>query len=322
VCQDLVVGGVRGEAQAVQFSIGLVPSAISSQENELKRLAGELHDGLGQQLLNIRTCSRNEIEHVGVREALETMLERMAEASGVKFTADLDPVDDVLPANGGINLYRIVQEATNTIVKHACQRSARHAQTRAAVDPADGDRQRPWASRGRDRSNGAGGFGLRSLAARTVCSAAPSASSRGPDTARPSSLTSPCGSATENPRTTPAMRNLRCPTRIANQPMKSTIRRPQPGLPRRRLCAGVWESAMSEIRAVIADDLPVFRHRRQQVVDAEADMRVLATPGDRVATLDAIRGTAPMWPCSMCACRGWADSKWLNGLSTITCVHG
>ena len=144
----------RAQAMQADFSRQL----ISSQETERKRLAGELHDGLGQQLLiignwarlaldappasdqprsslqmitetatesirEIRALTRElqpcNIEYVGLSEALDTMLQRMGDASGVIFATDIEPVDELLPADGGINLYRIVQEAANNVVKHA-----------------------------------------------------------------------------------------------------------------------------------------------------------------------------------------------------------
>jgi ligand-binding sensor domain-containing protein/signal transduction histidine kinase len=206
----LVVGQVRvgrlRRAQALQAEFSR--QLISSQENERKRFAGELHDGIGQQLLiignwarlalnpspasdqsrsslqmitdtaaesirEIRALTRElqpyNIEHVGLRDALETMLQRMGEASGVPFTTDIDATDDALPADGGINLYRIVQEAANNIVKHAEASNAHvmlklraHSIHLSIAD--DGRGLRPGAL---DGSTEGGGFGLRSLAART-----------------------------------------------------------------------------------------------------------------------------------------------------------
>jgi DNA-binding NarL/FixJ family response regulator len=49
----------------------------------------------------------------------------------------------------------------------------------------------------------------------------------------------------------------------------------------------------SQIRVVIADDHPAFRHALQQVIDAEPDMTVVAAVGDGVAALDAIRRLTP-----------------------------
>jgi DNA-binding NarL/FixJ family response regulator len=48
-----------------------------------------------------------------------------------------------------------------------------------------------------------------------------------------------------------------------------------------------------QIRIVIADDHPAFRHALQQVIDAELDMTVVAVVGDGAAALDVIRRLAP-----------------------------
>jgi ligand-binding sensor domain-containing protein/signal transduction histidine kinase len=194
----------RAQAMQADFSRQL----ISSQENERKRLAGELHDGIGQQLLIIGNWARlalsappasdqprsslqmitdtaaesvreiraltqelqpYNIEYLGLSEALDTMLKRMGEASGVTFATDIEPIDGLLPGDGGINLYRIVQEAANNIVKHAQASSAQVTLKRRPLSihlsiSDDGRGLAPGVLAG---SNGAGGFGLRSLAART-----------------------------------------------------------------------------------------------------------------------------------------------------------
>jgi two-component system, NarL family, sensor kinase len=93
----------------------------------------------------------------------------MGDASGVIFATDIDRVDELLPSDGGINLYRIVQEAANNVVKHA---QASRAQVTLKRHPhsihlsiADDGRGLPPG--GLAGSSGEGGFGMRSLAART-----------------------------------------------------------------------------------------------------------------------------------------------------------
>lgn len=131
---------------------------IQSQENERKRIAAELHDGLGQDLLliknrvgllasetkdlpdvarqlgevsrntsraiaNVRAISRAlrpvALEQVGLTRAVEWMVEQVSEASSVKFSTELEDIDGLLAPGMEINLYRIVQEALNNVLKHA-----------------------------------------------------------------------------------------------------------------------------------------------------------------------------------------------------------
>lgn len=131
---------------------------ISSQEGERKRIAAELHDSLGQNLLVIKnwaTMARRSLEpecrarepldeiasavshsieevreiaynlrpyhldETGLTEAIQSMLEKVAEPSNIRFTAEIDPIDRLLSADSEINLYRVIQESVNNIIKHS-----------------------------------------------------------------------------------------------------------------------------------------------------------------------------------------------------------
>ncbi len=131
---------------------------IASQESERKRIAGELHDSLGQSLVIIRNwammgasqldqqapareeldeinsiASRtiNEVreiaynlgpyhlERLGFENSLRDMVTRVAKASGVTITTDLEPLADALTRETEMSLYRIAQEALNNLVKHS-----------------------------------------------------------------------------------------------------------------------------------------------------------------------------------------------------------
>jgi signal transduction histidine kinase/ligand-binding sensor domain-containing protein len=130
---------------------------IESQESERQRIAAELHDSLGQNLLVIKnrallglaltsegdtkeqfdeiTASASEalnevrsiaynlrplhLERLGLTSTLEEMVETVAEVSGINITFDIVPLEGLLSKEGEINLYRIVQECLNNIVKHS-----------------------------------------------------------------------------------------------------------------------------------------------------------------------------------------------------------
>ena len=180
---------------------------INSQERERQRIAGELHDGLGQHLLiiknsalfglnsirerepgreqlsdisqtasqaidEVREISYNlrpyQLDDLGLTKAIEHILAKVSSSSEVDFTSRIDGIDGMFSADAEINVYRIVQEALNNIVKHS---RARHANI--AIER---DERRIRISirddgRGFDANNGAkpagsGGFGLRSIAER------------------------------------------------------------------------------------------------------------------------------------------------------------
>lgn len=139
---------------------------IQSQESERKRIAAELHDGLGQNLLviknrallgmsdpddagrailelgeisstasqaidEVRSIAHNlrpyQLDRLGLTMALEAIVKKVGESSKIEFKSHIDPVDDLLPPEAEINLYRIVQEAINNVVKHSRAVSAQVA---------------------------------------------------------------------------------------------------------------------------------------------------------------------------------------------------
>lgn len=130
---------------------------IESQEAERKRIAQEIHDGLGQSLLviknraslglaatekdkadeqfgeirdsvtdalsEVRIISQNlrpvHLERLGLTSTLEEMIEQLDEASEIEINCDVEPIDGSLTPADEINLYRIVQECLNNVVKHS-----------------------------------------------------------------------------------------------------------------------------------------------------------------------------------------------------------
>ena len=129
---------------------------IESQEQERKRIAAELHDSVGQDLLiiknkllyetenesqqrtsglqdvieyiskslkNVREISRNlrpiQLDQLGLTAALESVIETVAESSRINFTTQIDNIDNTLTKENEINLFRIVQECLNNILKHS-----------------------------------------------------------------------------------------------------------------------------------------------------------------------------------------------------------
>lgn len=131
---------------------------IDSQEAERKRIAQEMHDSLGQELLVIknravmglktaadeskekrqleqisdsatnvlklvRTLSHNlrppELDRLGVTESIRSILSAVREASETKVTAVVDEIDGLIHKEHEINLVRIMQESLNNIEKHS-----------------------------------------------------------------------------------------------------------------------------------------------------------------------------------------------------------
>lgn len=130
---------------------------IESQENERNRIALELHDSVGQKLLLVqnRILSRiknsgndtnvksledvseltsetiqeirniiynlrpEHLDHLGLKTAIETLVENLSNNSAIKFDFNIDEIDELFIKTEEINFFRIVQESLNNIIKHS-----------------------------------------------------------------------------------------------------------------------------------------------------------------------------------------------------------
>ena len=144
----------RARAAQEEFSRKL----LASQEQERQRIAAELHDSIGQSLLIIkngaflalsdldepetvreqleelsesatgaieecREISYNlrpyQINRFGLTKTLEAIFRRISEVTEIKTTVDVDSIDGVFSAEAETNIYRVVQESANNIIKHS-----------------------------------------------------------------------------------------------------------------------------------------------------------------------------------------------------------
>ncbi len=131
---------------------------IDSQEKDWKLIAGELHDSVGQNLSainiflqqNIRkiedgTAEAGElvqasglivetldevrrisqklypkqIERLGLTISLQSMIERLASTTGIKFYHNIENIDLQFTKDNEVQFFRVVQEALNNIIRHA-----------------------------------------------------------------------------------------------------------------------------------------------------------------------------------------------------------
>jgi PAS domain S-box-containing protein len=131
---------------------------IASQEAERRRIAAELHDGLGQNLSIIknrallavraeglpaptadhlqaidrvvsdaiaetRNLAHNlrpaHIEQAGLTASLQELIREVSQSSQIRFERRVENVDEVFSQDAATNVYRIAQEALNNLIKHS-----------------------------------------------------------------------------------------------------------------------------------------------------------------------------------------------------------
>jgi len=136
---------------------------IESQEAERKRLAGELHDSLAQILMivknwallglnsltddnpsrehlteisentslainEVREISRNlrprQLERLGLTSTIEQLVRQVRSSTDIEFITETDNIDGLLSKESEINLYRVLQECLNNILKHSAATTA------------------------------------------------------------------------------------------------------------------------------------------------------------------------------------------------------
>lgn len=131
---------------------------IESQEQERRRIAADLHDGLGQQILiiknrvemalnvvqdpaamteqlkeiaesarssinDVRTISHGlrpvHLEQFGLRETLLHLVEQVQQSSSIEWVSHVDEIDGFILRDQEINFFRIIQEGINNVLKHS-----------------------------------------------------------------------------------------------------------------------------------------------------------------------------------------------------------
>jgi len=196
--------GQMSRAQAAQQAFSR--ELIESQERERQRIAAELHDSLGQNLLvvknrallgalsqqdgearkhfneieatvaqtleEVRTISYNlrphHLDQLGLMTTIRAMIEKVAVSSGIRVSSELDDIDGVFPPADEITIYRIIQESLNNVIKHS-----RASEAHVAVHCQEHlvaitirDNGQGFASSASNAGDERGGFGLKGLAER------------------------------------------------------------------------------------------------------------------------------------------------------------
>ncbi len=126
---------------------------INSQEDERKRIASELHDSLGQNLLYIKnsavlgtnksdlnrytdiseTASSSieevrriaynlfpyQLDRMGLTKAIESVVRTIGDSSQIQIDSDIQNIDGIFSKEQESSIFRIVQECLNNVIKHS-----------------------------------------------------------------------------------------------------------------------------------------------------------------------------------------------------------
>lgn len=152
----------RLQEQAYQQAIHFSRELINMQEAERKRIASELHDSLGQKLIliknrilrtsltvgaapdkkppddalvqnvaeaiqEIRNISYGlrpyQLDLLGLTSSIDSLTGESCTAAGIFYRIQKDNIDGCFDNDASINIYRVVQECLNNIVKHAAAKN-------------------------------------------------------------------------------------------------------------------------------------------------------------------------------------------------------
>jgi len=125
---------------------------LSYQEGERKRISKDLHDGLGQSLLliknkivlsedentknmvnnaieEVRTISKAlhpfQLEELGLIKAIESIVSQLDEYTTIFISSKIDAIENLFSPRKEVNIFRIVQESLNNIIKHSSAKAAK-----------------------------------------------------------------------------------------------------------------------------------------------------------------------------------------------------
>lgn len=157
-CLIVIIRDVTERTKSERAVREMTGRLIRLQDEERRRVAAELHDGLGQSLAIIKNrvaiCRRDtsdvervseqleeisataasaieevreiahnlrpyELDRLGLAEAIESMVGKISDATSLHLSSEIDRLDGLLSPEAETSIYRIVQEGLNNVIRHA-----------------------------------------------------------------------------------------------------------------------------------------------------------------------------------------------------------
>lgn len=142
----------QSSRNAIRLQKVFAQDLINNVEEERMRISSELHDSVGQQLILLKNKAKIEgkqvivdtvaaileevrsitrdlhpaiLDRLGLKAALGEMIRKLDENTDIFFSTELAEVDHLFSAHDQLNIYRIVQEAFNNVLKHSNTTSAK-----------------------------------------------------------------------------------------------------------------------------------------------------------------------------------------------------
>jgi len=99
-----------------------------AEDNPAREHLTEISENASLAIEEVREISRNlrphQLERLGLTSAIEQMVRHIRSSTDIEFITETDNIDGLLSRASEINLYRVLQECFNNILKHSAATTA------------------------------------------------------------------------------------------------------------------------------------------------------------------------------------------------------